>query len=209
MFTVSRHIIFFTAVSLLMTCSSAIAQVPSTISYQGMLLGEEEKPVPDGLHQITFRIYDQYEGGLLLHEELRLVAVFNGLFSTEIGPFAEGLFLHDPRWLAVVVDGGEELSRSPFTATPWALHAASASSLSANATGVLRSLNGVEGEVDLKSEEGIVIYQEGKMIRIGLDQNQIELEERMQRLEEENRLLKDELETLRAALSALILDLED
>ncbi len=39
-------------------CGSSVADVPQTISYQGLLKQADGSAVPDGNYDITFRLYD-------------------------------------------------------------------------------------------------------------------------------------------------------
>ena len=62
------------------------AQIPQTISYQGVLTDELGILIADGNHELTFMIYDIDEGGPALWSETHLsVAVVDGVFNVILG----------------------------------------------------------------------------------------------------------------------------
>ena len=76
-----------TIVALVLTAlaPAARAQVPQLISYQGVLT-DGANLVPDGLYDITFRLYGGAVGGAVLHDETHFgVSVSKGGFSVLIG----------------------------------------------------------------------------------------------------------------------------
>ena len=64
---------------------SAAAEVPPTLSYQGVLTDASGMAVPDGPYSITFRIYDVASGGSALLTETRSVEVHKGTFNVILG----------------------------------------------------------------------------------------------------------------------------
>ena len=64
----------------------ALAQAPSTMSYQGVLSDDLGNLVADGAYDLTFRIYDVSVGGVALWTEVDPgVAVVKGGFSVVLG----------------------------------------------------------------------------------------------------------------------------
>ncbi len=111
-------------VAVLALCAPALAVVPSTMSYQGMLTNGAGVAVPDGAYGIIFRIFDVPAGGTALWTESQpTVSVASGLFSTVLGSTtALGLAFDRQYWLGISVDGGPELSpRTPLTSVPYAM----------------------------------------------------------------------------------------
>lgn len=106
-------------------------QVPRQISYQGVLTDASGTPIPDGNHTLTVKLYDP--SGAELHAETHTVPVVRGTFNLIIGsvtPLPPSLTFDQQYQLGIAVDNGGELSpRVPFTAAPYALRAATASSL--------------------------------------------------------------------------------
>ena len=66
---------------ILALAQSSNAQIPHTISYQGILTDNQGKPVPDGNASLTFRLYNASEGGDTLWQETQQVAVYQRVYS--------------------------------------------------------------------------------------------------------------------------------
>lgn len=112
-----------------MMATEASGQIPRSLSYQGYLLDVKGKPVNDSARPMVFRLYDRPDATRPVYEELRLVAVESGLFVTPIGPLPPSVDFSGPVWLAVIVDGEQEGSRTMLMPSPYALHAERASTL--------------------------------------------------------------------------------
>jgi hypothetical protein len=94
-----RVIYFLLTLLLVLFVNNAIAQIPRVISYQGMLMGSNEQPVPEGQYKLTFNIYDE-ANTLLWTEVHNQVFVGGGLFQVLLGtitpfniPFDKAYFL--------------------------------------------------------------------------------------------------------------------
>jgi hypothetical protein len=62
------------------------AQVPGTLSYQGILVNSSGEPVNDGVHSVQFKFYDALTGGALVDDTAPIiVTTYKGLFTTTIG----------------------------------------------------------------------------------------------------------------------------
>lgn len=89
------------------------AAVPQLLSYQGRLTTPDGLPVPNGIYQLHFRIYDVSSGGSALwYSNAQAVSVTNGLYTYLLGssvPFPNGLFTGN-RWLGITVNVDPELS---------------------------------------------------------------------------------------------------
>jgi len=75
------------------------SEIPRVINYQGMLLGSDEQPVPEGHYKITFSLYDE-PGNLLWSETHNNVFIAGGMFQVALGtvnplsiPFDRAYFL--------------------------------------------------------------------------------------------------------------------
>ncbi|HSP86645.1 MAG TPA: hypothetical protein VLN45_00810, partial [Ignavibacteriaceae bacterium] len=71
-------LIFFNSASL-------FAQIPRTISYQGVLTDNSGNPKPDGDYTFTFNLYEVETGGDTIWSEVKILPVTDGLFSTSLG----------------------------------------------------------------------------------------------------------------------------
>jgi hypothetical protein len=98
--------------ALCVTVTRTSAQIPRTLSYQGILSDTLGTPKPDGLYAITFRLYDAPSGGTLLWVETQSLQVRWGLFSAVLGsqtPFPSSLTFERQYWLGIQPAGDPEL----------------------------------------------------------------------------------------------------
>ncbi len=142
---------------------TALAQIPRTITYQGMINDGSGNPMT-GEHVFTFRIYDSPQGGNILHQESLTLQVTDGLFSTSLGvsqPIAPTMKFDTPYYLGISVDGNSEMiPRTTLSSAPYALNSASAKQaeeLTPDAPNVVRSINGQSGTLTLAEGIGISI----------------------------------------------------
>jgi Chaperone of endosialidase len=78
-----RHLIF---IFCLAVCSLAHAQVPGTLSYQGILVNVAGNPVADGNHTVTFNFHKTATGGVPTFARGPFtVSTFKGLFTLVLG----------------------------------------------------------------------------------------------------------------------------
>ncbi len=152
---------------------TAYAQVPRTISYQGILTDAQGNLVPDGNHQLTLNFYDAATNGTALFTETQAVPVVNGVFNVIIGsvtPLPASLAFDRAYFLGVRVDGGAELSpRTPLTAVPYALRAATADvaqALAPNASGAVTSVNNQAGALSIQGAGGTTVTNNGAAFTI-------------------------------------------
>ncbi len=103
------------------------AQIPRTLSYQGVLADNAGAPKPDGMYAFTFRLYNSSSGGSALWSETQLTQVQHGLFSVVLGSvtvFPASLQFNQPYWLSVQIPPDpESSSRTPLTAVGYAFSA--------------------------------------------------------------------------------------
>ena len=119
-------VLALTVLAALVSVSSQ-AQIPRTISYQGVLCDAAGNPKPDNSYQMTFRIYEAEAGGTAVWTEQKALTVRRGLFSTLLGPFGPALAFDTAYWLSVQVESEEELSpRVPLSSVGYSLNAANA-----------------------------------------------------------------------------------
>ncbi len=132
----------------------AIAQMPRTISYQGVLADADGNFISDGNHTLALKIYDG--SGAVLYSETQTAVVVKGLFNVMIGSTSglpSNLPFDKAYYLGVGVDGGSELTpRTALSASPYAFRAQVAEqalALSPNASGVVTKVNNRSGSLKL------------------------------------------------------------
>ncbi|MEL7162670.1 MAG: hypothetical protein AAFN92_18070 [Bacteroidota bacterium] len=113
---------------LLLLGTALSAQIVNpTISVQGTLKDAEGASVADGTRSITFRLYQQADGGTPVWEETANdVRVVGGIYSHQLGsviPLNGGDFAV-PVFLGVVVEGLELSPRTQMSYAPYALSVA-------------------------------------------------------------------------------------
>lgn len=117
-----RVIYLLLALLLIFSINNSGAQIPRLISYQGILLGSNEQPVPEGHYKLTFNIYD--DSNILLWKEVHnQVFVGGGMFNVLLGsvnPFTVNMPFNRPYFLGIQVGNDPELQqRIPLTSTPY------------------------------------------------------------------------------------------
>jgi hypothetical protein len=105
-----------------MVFGTSVADVPQTMSYQGVLADGSGVPVADGTYNLTFRLYAVATGGTPLWSEIQALVVEDAIFNAILGSVTTlNLPFDDQYWLGVSVDGGAELTpRVALTAAPYA-----------------------------------------------------------------------------------------
>jgi hypothetical protein len=145
----TRYILILVVLCL---CTTVMAQMPRTISYQGVLADASGNFISDGNHTLTLKIYDG--SGAMLYSETQTAVVVKGLFNVMIGSTAglpSNLSFDKAYYLGVGVDGGSELTpRTALSASAYAFRAQVAEqalALSPNATGVVTKVNNRSGSL--------------------------------------------------------------
>lgn len=118
-----RHLKYLLVLLVLPIALDAIAQVPRTISYQGVLQESSGKPVADGAHTLTLTLYATRTGQVALHTQTATVTTKGGVFQVMLDGIPSALAFNDALYLGISVNGGTELSpRTLLTAAPYALN---------------------------------------------------------------------------------------
>ena len=165
---------FLPALLFLFAAHIAGAQIPRTISYQGVLTDATGKPAPDGNYSLTFRLYDLPSGTAYVWEEGQSIAVIKGIFNVVLGTANPlGIPFDKPYWLGLRVAGGPELApRTVLTSSAYSLNTLSI--VDTAVTGrkiadgqVVRSLNKLKDHVTLAAGTNVSITQNGDTLRIG------------------------------------------
>lgn len=161
------------ACGLLLGSGTVQAQnIQRLISYQGLLTQPSGLPIADGNYGLVLRLYDAPTGGNLVYEETQQVTVTKGLFNVLIGstdPLANVNF-EQALWLETAIVGQQPfLPRTRLAVVPYAIRAERAvvaDSISDDFDGFVRSLNGGQGDLTVKGENGISVTRDGDTIRI-------------------------------------------
>jgi len=112
---------------LILFYQSANAQIPQTISFQGVLTDSLDMLKPDGVYLLTFRLYTAPTGGAPIWSEQNSVNVTKGLFTHNLGSidsFFPSLTFDIPYWLTIEVSGESELTpRIILSSSPYSFSA--------------------------------------------------------------------------------------
>ncbi|RPI69568.1 MAG: hypothetical protein EHM43_01420 [Ignavibacteriae bacterium] len=161
------------ACGLIIGSGSLTAQtIQRLISYQGLLTQPSGLPIADGNYGLVLRFYDSPTGGNLVYEEQQQVGVAKGLFNVLIGTQTSlaGVNFDQQLWLETAITGQTPfLPRTRLAVVPYAIKAENAvvaDSISNDFDGFVRSLNGAQGDLTLKGENGITVTRDGDTIRI-------------------------------------------
>lgn len=137
-------------VLIMMGTAAVFAQVPGTLSYQGILVktsppADAGKPVDDGVHFVRFRFFNVPTGGTALYSSTgtgsgNSVTTYKGMFSFIIGsgsagndPIPAGIF-NEQLYVEIEADGVTLTPRVPLTTTPYTFRAQTANSATALTT---------------------------------------------------------------------------
>lgn len=102
------------------------AQIPRTISYQGVLTDNQGNPKPDASYSFTFLLYDSQTASPALWSETKSLQTRRGLFYTVLGDqnsFGSSLSFGKQYWLGIKVGNDPELSpRIALTSVGYSLN---------------------------------------------------------------------------------------
>ena len=150
------------------------AQIPLLLSFQGVLIQPDGSVYPDGRYAISVKLFDAETAGTSVYEDVISTTIVGGVFNLIIGeqePLDKVDFTRQ-LWVEVGLPGTSQTAFEPRTRLTTAPYAAVAQqsivagSLSPNAKGVVRSLNGAEGDVNIVAAGGLIITQDGNDVTI-------------------------------------------
>lgn len=122
-----KQLLMFATLVLVLLASSVQAEVPNTISYQGILATSGGEIVDDGNYDLTFRLYNAQTGGTQLwQEDHNNVPVFQGRFNVILGSLTSlvSVAFDEPYWLGITVEPpSTELPRIRLTSSAYSLNA--------------------------------------------------------------------------------------
>jgi hypothetical protein len=138
-----KNFIYFFAICVLTfsIIGNVNAQVPQTISYQGLLTTSSGAPIADGNYNLTFSLYTVPTGGTPIWTETHSsVPVSKGTFSVILGsitPFT-GVNFAQQLYLGITKDSDPEfsprsvLTSAPSSLAPWAISGSDISYMNGN-----------------------------------------------------------------------------
>ncbi|MFC1552290.1 tail fiber domain-containing protein [Candidatus Latescibacterota bacterium] len=104
------------------------AQIPQTMSYQGVLNNTDGTTVADGEYTITVKMYDVLTGGSPLWTEVQSITTSSGIFNVILGSVNPLNISFDNQYYLGITVGSEELTpRMKLTSSPYSLNAQSLS----------------------------------------------------------------------------------
>lgn len=109
--------------------TSAIAEVPSTVSFSARLVEEDTGKAIDGMHRISFALFTAETGGTSVWDEGREVMVDDGVLFTGLGenrPLDATVFDGRALWLEVKLDDVVMEPRVAIESVPYAIRAGAA-----------------------------------------------------------------------------------
>ena len=124
-----KHLNLIVITLLLLITQLPQAQIPQTMSFQGVLTDANGQKVADNDYTLTFKLYDVETGGTVLWQETQTVPVSEGIFNVILGSNTPlNLTFHKQYWLGVTIDSGSELApRIKLTSSAYSLNARSVS----------------------------------------------------------------------------------
>ena len=153
---------------LLLALSAGLAQAQAlrVISYQGLLTQPSGEPVTDGSYQLVMRLFNAQSGGTLLWEENHTTEVKRGLFNIYLGDQVPltSVDMSGQLFLETAIVGGPVFPRTRVAMVPMAMRsflADSAKALTQGANGFVKSLNGLQGAIQIRARNGVSISQNG------------------------------------------------
>jgi len=150
-----------------------LAQIPKTISYQGILKNADGTSVTDGTYSITFKLYDISTEGTPLWTEKQSLTVNAGIFNHILGSINPLEIPFDKQyWLGIIIGDGIELKpRMKLASSAYSLNAASVADNSVTGSkiadgNVVRSINSLTENVTLAGGDNITISQSENTLTI-------------------------------------------
>ncbi len=143
-----QHLFILCLVVPFLFLSSSRAQtVLNVLPFQGILTTTGGVTVPDGVYQLSFRLYSVPSGGSPLWQETQTVTVTNGIFSVLLGSVSSLTLSFDQQYyLGISIGGGTELQpRLLLGAAPYSFYAQRAGSVtSGSVVSVMQGGSGIQ-----------------------------------------------------------------
>ncbi|MDL5051554.1 hypothetical protein QQ054_36730 [Oscillatoria amoena NRMC-F 0135] len=159
---------------LIMAGTGAVfAQVPGTISYQGILVktsppADAGKPVDDGTHFVQFHFYNVASGGTALYASTgtgsgNSVSTYKGMFTFLIGSGSPGNaaipanIFNQQLYVEIIADGVTLTPRIPLSTTPYAFASQTTNSVADNSVTTAKIVDGTITNADINTAAAIAV----------------------------------------------------
>ncbi len=147
---------------------TASAQIPHTMSYQGILTDNNGIAVKDGTYKLKFDLYKTISGGSSIWEEVQNIEVKKGVFNIVLGKINPlDIPFDKPYWLGISVGNNNELT--PRVSLNSSAYSFSANSIAGNGK-VVKSINNLTDSVMVLGEGGAAVITRGDTIFISAGQ---------------------------------------
>jgi len=159
-----------------MTAQFGLAQIPRTMTYQGIITNTSGVVVTDGAYDLTFGLYEVAAGGAAIWTESHPdTQITKGIFNVILGEGIPATPLNLPfdkqYWLEIAVNGTTLSPRVKLASSPYSLNA---NSITENAvTGkkiangqVVRNINGKTDNINLNAGANVTISENGNTFTI-------------------------------------------
>ncbi len=137
-------VLVFCLCAIVSTSTATAKAIADSIAYQGSLTDASNNPVPDGPRDLTLSIWNDPDVGDMLHSEVVVVNVSNGLFSTCIGCGIDSffdIFTEQSLYLQVQLAGQTPMTpRTVLRNVPFSFSSASLHSEASNGTARARGM---------------------------------------------------------------------
>ncbi len=155
-------------------CQNNGDQIPRLISFQGVLVQPDGTVYPDGRYAISVKLFPAALSGSAVYSDVVSTTVVGGVFNLIIGEQEplDAVDFTQQLWVEVGLPGTAQTAfepRTKLTTAPYAAvaqQAIVAGGLTPDATGVVRSLNGAQGGVNILAAGGLVIRRDGNDVTI-------------------------------------------
>ncbi|MBM3287729.1 MAG: hypothetical protein FJY88_10335 [Candidatus Eisenbacteria bacterium] len=144
---VAAEILVTLAILSVVGATTVSAQIPRTVSHQGLLTLPGGSAAPDGNYTMTFRIYNVEGGGTALWTETQTLWVGGGVYNATLGSVITlNLPFDVPYWLGVQLSGESEMvPRVRLTSAPYAYRAVVAEGLAGGTAGDITAVYANDG----------------------------------------------------------------
>ncbi len=157
-----RKVYLFLTLSFLFFLTTAHAEVPKLLHYQGHLVDGQGMPL-QGAHQLTFRVYRQDAGGSVLWSQVFPQArMEDGNFAVLLDVGTDpSLTFNESYWLSIAVDADSEMTpRQQIASSAYSINAQTVNGIPASATAAANTILPLNAQA--KFPQSVLDIQEGQ-----------------------------------------------
>jgi len=147
-------------------------KIPQLLSFQGLLLRKDGTLYQDGTFNVTVELYDDESAGTRVYTTTMPVVVVKGVFNMIIGEvdLLENVDFTQQLWLHIKAPDALPFSkRQKLTSAPYAFMAQNSvvsGGLTPDATGAVLSINDLQGNVNIKGKNGVIVSEQDNDVLI-------------------------------------------